>query len=317
VRGRRLPLTALAALLVAAAACARPGVVASSVAIERDLRVTAAVGGSEVRARLDSGSTRTVLSRACVDRLGLPLRAAPDVSVLDATGAERRVDGVVRVEGLTIGANRWSPFDALCVPFAPQLTDDAVVGMDVLGSAVWCVDAGGKRLELRDAAAAEEVVAALGLRVLAKTSLGPDAFRPRVNVRLEDRVDVALLLDTGADVTTLPADVVAQLGLPPGEELARQRAAAEAVAANLQLQRQGVSGTITVNPPDGGWVGAHGVSVQRPLHHLRALALAGRRVTDLVVAASEHEGALGRDVLGSVPFLLHGPRRELWLLQRP
>lgn len=36
---------------------------------------------------------------------------------------------------------------------------------------------------------------------------------------------------------------------------------------------------------------------------------------DLVVGAG-HAGWLGRDVLSRQPWLLHGPRRELWLLTR-
>jgi hypothetical protein len=33
-----------------------------------------------------------------------------------------------------------------------------------------------------------------------------------------------------------------------------------------------------------------------------------------VITSTRREGILGRDVLGKVPWLLHGSRGELWLL---
>jgi predicted aspartyl protease len=314
VRGRPGPSVA-APLLVLVAGCSADGVVPSTVPMDGAFRVDATIVGQPVRVWLDTGTTRTIVARAAVDRLGLPLQPAPRVTVVDATHVENTADGLVRVERLTIGANTWQPFAAPCLALGEHLLEDAMVGMDVLASAAWCFDAAAKVVHLRGGDNAEQDVAARGYRVLARTSLGGDRWRPMVTVRLVDRLDVQLLLDTGAAVTSLPEDVVARLALPPGDDLASQRAAVASAAATAQLRQQGIEGTVTVSPGESAAVGAHGVRQPRPLHHLGALELAGHRVTDLLVTASGHEGVLGRDVLATVPFLLHGPRGELWVLQ--
>jgi hypothetical protein len=79
------------------------------------------------------------------------------------------------------------------------------------------------------------------------------------------------------------------------------------------LARQGLKATVRVNPVDGSSIGVHGVAEQRSVLHLRLLELGGQRFEDLVITDTRH-GILGRDVLGKLPWLLHGPRREMWLL---
>lgn len=74
--------------------------------------------------------------------------------------------------------------------------------------------------------------------------------------------------------------------------------------------------TMTVELNDGSSTGVHGVNVVHPVHHLRRLTLGDMAFDDLLVTARD-DGVLGRDVLNKLPWLLHGPRRELWLLQKP
>ncbi|MFY9344519.1 MAG: hypothetical protein WAT39_18645 [Planctomycetota bacterium] len=133
-------------------------------------------------------------------------------------------------------------------------------------------------------------------------------------MRLDDTVDVTLFLDTGAEATSLPAAVVDALQMPSGDELARRQADERAAAMAEELRRQGVQAQVQVVPGEGN-VGVHGVIGASTRHHLRRLALGGRTFVDLVVNRREGEGLLGRDVLGKCPWLLHGPRRELWLLE--
>ena len=136
-------------------------------------------------------------------------------------------------------------------------------------------------------------------------------------MRLDDARDVALLLDTGAGRTSLRADVVVALQLPAGEALAKQRADESAAALAEDLRRQGLEDVkVTVSPGNGKSIGLHGVEQTSSVHHLRRLSFGGRTFEDLVVTSCADEGLLGRDVLGRCVWLLHGPRRELWLLEK-
>jgi hypothetical protein len=258
-----------------------------------------------------------------VNRLGLKVRPEPRGTVTDATGVERPIDGMVQLPSLRIGGTTWAAFEAGCHSL-DSLAGEGLIGMEVLGSAVWWFDAQTKVVHMMRPEDVHEALAARGHRVIAKLPLGENRSRPFVHVRLENRADVELLLDTGADRTSLPADVAARLALPSGQELARQRTAEEDARMQAELQAeierqlggQGVKVRVHTEPSDGSStaIGVNGVAEQRTLLHLGVLELGGVRFRDLVVTDAKFEGVLGRDVLGEMPWLFHGPRRELWLL---
>lgn len=166
---------------------------------------------------------------------------------------------------------------------------------------------------------AEALLDQHGYRVVSKVGLGDDPLHPRITVRIDDREDISLLLDTGATGTTLPTPAVARLGLRSGEPLARKQAAERQRQLQAELDSQashGVAIQVTVHPDDGSRVGVHGVPEQTALHHLPRLAVGGVTVPDVLVTARDRDGRLGRDVLRAFPWLLHGPRREFWVLTK-
>lgn len=301
-------------------ACRVAGVVAASVPMDGAFGIDATLDGKAVRVVLDTGSTHSALTRAVVDRLGLALRPAPEAQVTDASGVTRGVDGLAHASGLRIGATTWLNFEVPCLAFLAHFERDGLIGMEVLGSAVWWFDAPAKVVHVMPEAHVDDALAERGHRVLAKLPLGGDRARPFVRVRLEDKVDAELLLDTGAEGTSLPADLVATLALPPGDELARQRADERAARIQADLEAQlaergsKVGVQVRVEPAESAAVGVHGVPEPRSLHHLRTLELGGQRFADMLVSANPRHGVLGRDVLGRLPWLLHGPRQELWVL---
>jgi predicted aspartyl protease len=319
-RTRRCPRWG-ALFALCAAGCAS-GVAPATVPMDRSFRVDATIADQPVRVMLDTGCTRSCLKREVASRLGLKLRAEPRGTVTDATGVERPIDGMVMLPSLRIGETTWAAFEAGCHSLE-SLAGEGLIGMEVLGSAVWWFDAQAKVVHMLRPEDVREALAARGQRVIAKLPLGENRSRPFVHVRLENRVDVELLLDTGADRTSLPADVAATLALPSGQELARQRTAEEDARMQAELQAeierqlgQGVVVRVHTEPSDGSStaIGVHGVAEQRTLLHLQLLELGGVRFRDLVVTDAKYEGVLGRDVLGEMPWLFHGPRRELWLL---
>jgi clan AA aspartic protease (TIGR02281 family) len=302
---------------ICAAGCAS-GIAPATVPMDGSFRVDATIADQPVRMMLDTGCTRSSLKREVADRLGLKLRPEPRATATDATGVERPIDGMVMLPSLRIGETTWADFEACCHSLH-SLTGEGLIGMEVLGSAVWWFDAPAKVVHMLRPQDVRDALTARGHRVIAKLPLGENRSRPFVHVRLENHVDVDLLLDTGADRTSLPADVAAKLALPSGLQLARQRAAEENARMAAELERQlGHGARVRVHSEIADdssiAIGVHGVAEQRTLLHLGLLELGGVRFRDLVVTDAKFEGVLGRDVLGEMPWLFHGPRRELWLL---
>lgn len=287
--------------------------------LDSDCRFEAQLAGQPLRVVLDTGSMGILLAEAAVERLGLPRREAQG-TVTDSTGLVRPVEAFVDFDDLQIGNLRFQG-DAVCMP-VPARMGDGLFGMNLLGHSVWLVDLPGRVLHMGLEKDAEALVAAHGFQIVARLPLGAEPHRPKVTVQLEDRLDVELLLDSGASSTSLPAAVVARLGLPPGDDLARRQASDQQQRLQAEFDQTatalagGVKLTVTVPPDDGTFVGVHGAPTKRPLHHLRSLTFAGQEHADLVVTAIDGEGLLGRDVLGTFPWLLHGPRHELWVLRK-
>ena len=117
-------------------------------------------------------------------------------------------------------------------------------------------------------------------------SLAPPA--PVVPVRVagplgEDAVMLAMLVDTGADCTLVPAPIVRRLGLP-------------------QIDSIHVTGV--------------GGARRRATVHAAAVELGGLRVLARIVAFAE-EAILGRDVLNQAVVTLDGPRLAMFMSGRP
>lgn len=93
---------------------------------------------------------------------------------------------------------------------------------------------------------------------------------------------VSALVDTGADVSVLPRDVVDHLGLPAIDHV-----------------------DVRMTGADAGRV---------PLH-LADVEIAGQRTTIEVLALGS-EALIGRNLLASVILVLDGPRRELTVSRR-
>ena len=299
-------------MATALAACSVQGIVADSVPIDHAFRIDATMHGAPLRLVVDTGAPTSVLSLATAQRHGFPLRAT-QAAITDSTGHSLPGAGEIDL-ALLIGSTTFRG-PGMCVRTADSV-GDGLVGYHVLSGGAWLFDAPGNRLHMAPADDAERLVADNGLRVAARVSLGADEWRPKVTVRLNDARDVDLLLDTGAGGTSLPADIVDALQLPPGEALAKQRADESAAALAEDLRRQGLADVkVTVSPGDGTSIGLHGVEQTSSMHHLRRLTFGGRTFEDLVVTRRADEGLLGRDVLGRFQWLVHGPRRELWLLE--
>jgi len=296
-------------------ACVVDGIVADRVPMDSSFRVPTTLNGTAARMWVDTGSPTTVVSLETAQRAELALNATA-LEITDSTGVRRTAEATLDI-ALGIGATTFHG-DAICLR-APRSLGDGVIGMPVLRAGAWLFDAPEHTLHMAPAKDAEDLVLGQGWIVFERLTLGPEEWRPTVTVRLEDQRDVTLLLDTGAESTSLPADVVDALALPPGAELAKARAAEKGAAITGQLQRQGVEvKDVTVTPNDGESIGVHGVREQRSLHHLRRLTLGGCVFEDLLVTRSNsREGLLGRDVLGKCVWLLHGPRREIWLIAKP
>jgi len=296
------------------AGCVVDGIVADRVPMDSSFRVPATLNGTPVRMWVDTGSQTTVVSLETAQRAEL-LRNATAIEITDSTGVLRPAEATVDI-ALKLGATMFLG-SAICLR-APGSLGDGVIGMHVLCEGAWLFDAPGRALHMTPADDAEGLVADQGWRVTERLRLGPDEWRPTVTVRLENQHDVTLLLDTGAGSTSLPADAVDELALPSGTDLAKVRADERAAAITEQMKRQGVEvKDVTVTPDDGRSIGVHGVGEQRSLHHLRRLTLGSRVFEDLLVTRSNSgEGLLGRDVLGKCVWLLHGPRREIWLLAK-
>src|SRR5262245_17915777 len=246
-----------AALFAVSAAGCASGVAPATVPMDRSFRVDATIDSQPVRMMLGAGSMRSDLKRNVPHRLGLNLRPEPRATVTDATGVERPIDGMVMLPSLRIGETTWAAFEAFCHSLHP-MTGEGLIGIEVLGSAVWWFDAPAKVVHMMRPEDVREALAARGHRVIAKLPLGDNRARPFVRVRLENRAEVELLLDTGADRTSLPADVAAKLALPSGQELARQQTAERDARMQAELQadidRQHVHGVkvrVHTEPSDG------------------------------------------------------------------
>jgi len=304
-------LQAVALTFAALPSCA---FVESELPLDRAFVTTATIDGMPLSILLDTGSTHCLLSQRFVTGSGLDLARTGAVVTVDSTGSER-VSDVARAENLRIGDVLFDPFELPVLALPAAFPADGLLGMSALGGFAWCFDVSSGELLILHPDRAAERLAARGLRVTATLPLGDDPHRPTVTVRVNDEVELPLLLDTGAARTTLPAEAIAALALPSGDALSRRQAEQRAAELRRSLAAQGLAVDVQVTSGDGRAVGIHDTPIETSYWHVRSLTLGALHASDLVVASTTRGGALGLDVLSAHPWLLHGPRRQLWLLE--
>jgi hypothetical protein len=306
------------------------GVDVEELTLDASFRAQVDVGGAVALLWLDTGAMGSDFYLDAARRIGLTVGSFPGRSVVlvDSSGVEREFTEFASSVYYRLGSARSHVDFVVCLPrdagsdshgsvdLSPRV--DGHLGMDVMQHFVSWFDAPNGQVRVMTPDVAEHFLAGSGCTVAQRVRLTGNANRPMVRVRLQDAGEIELLLDTGADRTSLPAGIAGQLSLPSGTQLEAGRREAEERELRAQLQRQGlVDVEVTVRQDDGSSVGLHGVSTgPRPLFHLRSLRLGDREVRDLVVVEDARSPKLGRDVLGRFGWILHGPLHELWLLDR-
>ncbi len=304
------------------------GVDVDVLTMDTSFRANVDVGGKPAFLWLDTGSTGSDFYLDAAEHLGLTVGEVNgrSVTLVDSSGVEVELTRFAKGVRYKLGPAGCHVNYVVCLPRAdrpesPGVIDlstriDGHLGMDVMKHFVFWFDAPNRQLRVMTADVVESFVAERGYAVGRRMRLGGDANRPMARVRLEEADEIELLLDTGADTTSLPAGLAGQLSLPSGGQLESTRREAAERAMREQLEGQGLANVeVTVGQDDGSRVGVHGVATgPRSLFHLRSLRLGDREVRDLVVVEDSVSPALGRDVLGRFHWILHGPRQELWLL---
>lgn len=301
----------------------------STIALDSAFQCRVRIAGQEMALLIDTGAESTSIYADAARRLGLetgPVEGAV-VVLTDSSGSEREHREFVKDVSFELGELTCTATAILCLPRAAFASDtragvtiaraaehDGILGMDFLAQMVLWFDAPAGELHVLSTDTVDAFLAEHGRGVAERLTLSGGS-RPHVQVGLHGELDIELLLDTGADSTSVPAGTAARLGLDPGDALEKERRERKAAEITQALRDAGLQVTgIEVAEPDGSTVGVHGVpSGPRPLHRLRELRLGGRVVRDLVVVEDESP-VLGRDVLATFDWILHGPNRELWLV---
>ncbi|MCC7062104.1 MAG: retroviral-like aspartic protease family protein [Planctomycetes bacterium] len=305
------------------------GAKVSVLPLDGSFRANVAVEGKPSLLSLDTGAMCSDFYLDAAERLGLCVDEVKgrSVALTDSSGVEKLLTKFAANVHYTLGHARCGADYIVCLPkiaeedspgtIVVRTRIDGHLGMDVMQHFVFWFDAPSREMRVIDEDAVEDIVAGRGYRVTQRLQLGDQANRPMVRVSLNGGAEIELLLDTGAYSTCLPAGMAQLLSLPSGAQLERERREAEALAISKQLAQQGTASVkVTVGQANGSSVGLHGVPTgPRPLFHLRSLCLGNREVRDLVVVESAQSPILGQDVLAKLDWILHGPRRELWLLE--
>lgn len=285
------------------------------------------VDGHKALLKFDTGAMGTLFDRSEAELLSLKIERtdatliSTDSSGAVATSNDFTHDVVLRFGNLTCTVRRL-PVLALDPRFtrADQTQQQhrlGLVGMDVMQLYAMWFDAPNKQMHVVPADQAESFVAARGRVITERIKLTGDLNRPMIHVVVENDRAIELLLDTGASATCLPHGLAAELNLPSGAALEEQRRQENIARMTKQLEDQGLTGVkVEVGARDGSTIGIHGQATSaRTLHHLRSLKIGKRELTDLIVTEDDESSVLGADVLSTFEWLLHGPKRELWLVE--
>lgn len=170
-------------------------------------------GVGPFRFMVDSGASRTVVSRMLADRLGLPSEGQVD---LHSMGGEARVD-TVRITGLKLGGLETDPITAPVLEEA-NLGGAAILGIDALAGKRVVIDLAAGKMTIRGSTRRIERAAEGEIVVVAKRRHG-QLILTNATIGGED---VDAVIDSGSDITIGNPALEARLS-------ARRRAAATPV----------------------------------------------------------------------------------------
>lgn len=288
--------------------------------LTRDGLIQTVVSGVPLHLVLDTGATDTIVRHEALASLEREMREWPrgGAAFHDSRGSVQKIEACLPNAAVALGGTQVVvPALALFPPqrqtsaevarFLPAR--DGLLGMDVLGSLVLWVDLPNQQLRVLSPTQLDASLKRAGRDVVHRVPLSGTAREPRIRVQLERSKEVELLMDTGAEHTSLPLGTAAELGLQSGKHLVHDE------SMDLVSPDGTVVGKYAVPAWDGssqGWLGMS--SGPKPLFHLGSIALGPHEVRDLPVTESDRVPALGRDFLGRFDWIWHGPRRELLLL---
>lgn len=106
-------------------------------------------GAAPMRFLIDTGATRSVLSRASAQTLGLTVDPAKTTIVHGIFESQRRP--LVRIESLEIAGLRLDDMDVVILDDDDSGTPENLIGVDILGQFVMEVDSRARRLRLHAA----------------------------------------------------------------------------------------------------------------------------------------------------------------------
>lgn len=283
----------------------------------RDAVISATLGGVPVDLVLDTGSTGTVVCRDAVARLEskiVKLHANKPVFV-DSQGAKQSLSEYLEDVTISIG-NKCvtAPKIMLYPPRVNEQRDmifvppDGLLGLDfLLGQVLWIRS---REVQVIERSSLEACLERVGRVIDQRIPLADIENGPKVRVRIEGIEDVQLLLDTGSARTSLPFGAARRLGMGSGEHLLK------AERLDVVDAKGVVVGAYEAPAWDGstqGWSGSR--SGPRPIWHLKSLKIGNHEVQDVPVTEDERFPKLGRDVLGQIDWIWHGPSQEILILR--
>ena len=293
----------------------RSSVTESLLPLAGGFRVQAAVGDSPDGCFVfDTGSSHTFVVAKAADAWNLPAVERPPGQVTDATQTSIPIRRHVRLGSMRIGDTRFRAFVAPVLPSFAARDVDGVIGADAMAPLAWVVDGPAARLRVMESGTLERRLA----------ELYPGARWSAVPLRRQDQLwlvtlpivrpqpeSVTLLLDTGAEGSSLPAAVIASLQLPDGQAEHQRRNDAKEDQLRRELEAKGVIvGNVQVS--GGGVAGASGTARPCTYHLLDGLRLGRVQVDSLLITDTDQPaGTMGADVLGKLVWALDGPQNRL------
>lgn len=291
-----MTLRSLSLLPLALAACATPSgpCVVTQVAqyqplVHRNLiYVPAMLEGAPVRAMLDTGAQRSVVTATAVAKLGL-LSDPRNGSVMSGVGGQGLPQNDAIAEHYSFAGfdprTGHYPVVELPIELPPGPLFGGIVGSDMLGAFDLDLDRPGDRLTVYTVSGCGgDFVPWTVPHVALPLHLSWDTGRPLLSVEV-DGVTLTAMLDTGASTSVLDSAAAERLGMTPA---------------------------ILAKEPSGRGFGAAGVDFSRTEHRFRELRIGPERFEDVVLTVldrtlPEADMLLGEDFLA---------RHRVWISYR-
>jgi len=239
---------------------------------------------------VDCGAGISLVHAARAAELGFVVRPyASGFDVIGSGGASSRVESYVLVEELRIGTLRVEAA-RIAVIDDDALLDagvDGILGQDLLARLIVVVDMQRDQLHLVPNDGPDAVQ-----RYVESNDLGrgswlklevPFGPQPAIPIDIDEADELELWLDTGAEVTSLPARLLEYFASTP-------------------------TGTTEVGGIGGRFV--------REAHTLTDFRFFGLSISGEFSASAIERGLIGMDVLGQFVLVLDGPAHTVWLHHR-